>query len=86
MSDCEGAIVTVNIKNFNKRKRCPYCGEMPEEMEWSTEGLRIWCRNKKCTGAKYKLFVPIPEEELDLVKMTRAVIGDWGKYCKGKTA
>lgn len=81
MSDCEGAIVKVKIKNFRGRKRCPYCGVKPEEMEWSPEGIRIWCENPKC-NSNYKIFVAIPEEELDLVKMTRKLISDWGNYCK----
>lgn len=79
----ENVNLTVKIDNFNGRKRCPYCGEMPKEMEWSSEGLRIWCREKKCDDGRYPIFVPIYPEEIDLVKVTREVIEEWGKYCDG---
>ena len=75
--------LTVNIKNFPFRRRCPYCNEKPEKMEWSNEGLRIWCRNENCTGGHYHIFTPIHPEELDLVKVTKEVIQDWGRYCIG---
>lgn len=75
--------LTVEISNFKDRAKCPYCGEKPKKMEWSSEGLRIWCRNGYCRGNHYKIFVPIPPEELNLVKMTRALLKDWGKYSYG---
>lgn len=75
--------LTVQIRNFDGRKRCPHCNEVPTEMEWSSEGLRIWCRNKECTGDHYHIFTPIEPEEIDLVKVTKQVIQDWNKYCKG---
>ena len=75
--------LTVKIKNFPGRKRCPYCNEKPEEMEWSSLGLRMWCRNEKC-GHNYVIFVPIPIEELDLVKKTEELLVNWGKYCTRK--
>ena len=78
--------LTVTIKNFNGRARCPYCGKKPEKMEWSSEGLRIWCRNDYCSGGHYKIFSPIPIEELDLVAATRRVLDDWAQYCKGTKA
>ena len=76
--------LTVNIKNFKGRRRCPHCNEMPSEMEWSSEGLRMWCRNEACTGGHYKIFTPIPIEELDLVKKTNELLRDWGTYCSNK--
>lgn len=79
----ENVNLTVQIKNFTGRKRCPYCGKAPTEMDWSSGGLRIWCREKKCDGGRYPIFVPIYPEEIDLVKVTREVIEDWGKYCDG---
>ena len=82
MSDCEGSILTINIKNFPEgdRAACPYCGEKPEEIEWSPEGLRIWCRNKECSGDHYKLFREIAPEEWDLIKVTRQLLYDWSQY------
>ena len=73
--------LTINVKNFPGRKRCPYCNEMPEEIEWSSLGLRMWCRNPNCSN-NYKIFVSIPIEELDLVKKTKETIENWGKFCK----
>ena len=73
--------LTINIKNFPGRRKCPYCGERPKEIEWSSLGLRMWCRNPKCKK-NYKLFVAIPEEELDLVKKTKEIISAWGQYCR----
>ena len=75
--------LTVKIDNFPGRKRCPYCDAMPTEMEWSSEGLRIWCNNYICKGGHYRIFTPIHPEEIDLVKVTKEVISDWGKYCEG---
>ena len=75
--------LTINIKNFPWRKRCPYCGEKPTEIEWSSEGLRIWCRNEACDGGHYHIFTPIHPEELDLVKVTKELLSDWENYCIG---
>lgn len=75
--------LTVQIDNFKDRTPCPYCGTKPDKMEWSSEGLRIWCRNDYCSGGHYKIFTPIHPEETDLVKMTHEVLKDWGTYCIG---
>ena len=77
--------LTIEIKNFpaNSRGKCPYCGKRPEKVEWSHEGLRIWCRNQYCSGNGYKIFVPIEPEELDLVTKTKNLLADWGQYCAG---
>ena len=75
--------LTVKIDNFPGIEKCPYCGEKPTEMEWSSEGLRIWCRNDKCDGGHYHIFVPINPEDLNLADVTRSVIFDWGVYCVG---
>lgn len=75
--------LTVKIDNFKERKKCPYCGERPTEMEWSSEGLRIWCRNPECTGGHYHIFTPILPQEIDLAQATSRVIEDWAKYCDG---
>ena len=75
--------LTVKIDNFKGRKRCPYCGKTPNEMEWSSQGLRIWCKNPECNGAHYHIFVPIPLEETNLQFMTWDLIREWNKYCLG---
>ena len=75
--------LTVQIGNFRRRRRCPYCGETPKEMEWSSEGLRIWCRNPECTGGHYRIFYPIMPQEIDLIQATKRALKDWGKYCSG---
>lgn len=75
--------LTVKIKNFKGRAKCPYCGKKPEEMEWSSQGLRIWCRNRECDGGHYKIFSPILPQEMDLVHATERVIKDWSTYCEG---
>ena len=82
MKEKENVKLTVEISNFKGRKRCPYCNSKVNEMEWSDEGLRIWCRNKDCGSREYKIFTPIDGGELDLVKMTRKAIENWGEYCK----
>lgn len=75
--------LTVKIDNFKNRKRCPYCKIKPEEMEWSSEGLRIWCRNPECSGGHYRIFTPIEPWEVNLVSKTREVLADWEMYCRG---
>ena len=75
--------LTVKIDNF-KRRRCPYCGIAPTEMEWSHEGMRVWCRNPECTGGHYRIFTAIDTEKCnDIVEATWSVLSDWGKYCSG---
>ena len=83
----ERAVVDICIKNFPKRDRakCPYCGAEPQEIEWTPLGLRIWCRNPECKGiggTKYIMFLAIPEEELDLIKMTKQLLSYWSTYCR----
>ena len=77
----ENVRLTVKISNFKGRKRCPYCNSKVDEMDWSDEGLRIWCRSENCGGKGYKIFTPIDGGELDLVKMTHRAIGEWNEYC-----
>ena len=75
--------LTVKIDNF-KRRRCPYCGETPKEMEWSSEGLRIWCKNPECTGGHYHIFTAMDMEKCnDIIVATKNVLGDWSQYCSG---
>ena len=77
----KGETLTVKISNFKGRARCPYCNEMPTEMEWSDEGIRICCNNDKCTGGHYHIFEPIYSDDLDLKKATERVISQWKYYC-----
>lgn len=75
--------LTVKIDNFNHRKKCPYCNDTPTEMEWSSEGLRIWCRNPECTGGHYHIFTPIAPEDTNLADKTKELLYAWSTYCLG---
>ena len=87
----EDVKLKINIKNFKGVSKCPICGMRPEEIEWSREGLRIWCNeylfsSKHKESAPVKIFEPIYPEELDIVKVTKKLIESWNTYCKNMKA
>lgn len=75
--------LTIDIKGAKGIKRCPYCGEKPNKIEWRNGELRMWCRSDNCSGSGHYriLSKPIQEGELDLVKVSRAIVNDWNIFC-----
>lgn len=78
----EHAVVNVVIDNFKRIKRCPYCGEKPTQMKWSDGILEMWCRNLKCPNEAVHITQTYPPDCVDLIGLTKSLIGKWGHYCR----
>lgn len=78
----EHAILNVDIRNFKRIRRCPYCGEKPSQMKWSDGKLEMWCRNLKCPEVEIIAVQEYGPEDLDLVGLTEKLINKWANICK----
>lgn len=78
----EHAILNVDIRNFKRIRRCPYCGEKPSQMKWSDGKLEMWCRNLTCPQVEVYVIEEYGPEDLDLIGLTKNLIHKWNNYYK----